>query len=88
MDRCAVVIGVNKTGDLPVLRAAASGAREFAAWATAQGIDATLLTDDNGSVSLGDVNASIRNYVQRRTFGQLIVFFSGHGILRAPDYEL
>ena len=88
MDRCAVVIGVNKTGDLPVLRAAASGAREFAAWATAQGMDVTLLTDDNGRVSLGDVNASIRNYVQRRTFGQLIVFFSGHGILRAPDYEL
>ena len=88
MSRCAVVVGVNKTGDLPVLHAAASGAREFAAWATSQGIDVTLLTDDNGSVSLGNVNAAIRNYVQQRTFGQLIVFFSGHGILRAPDYEL
>lgn len=88
MNRCAVVIGVNKTGDLPVLHAAASGAREFAAWATSQGIEVTLLTDDNGDVSLGNVNAAIRSYVQQRIYGQLIVFFSGHGILRAPDYEL
>lgn len=88
MSRCAVVIGVNKTGDLPVLHAAASGARQFAAWAAAQGIDVTLLTDDNGNVSLGSVKTAIRNYVQQRTFSQLIVFFSGHGVLRAPDYEL
>lgn len=88
MNRCAVVIGVNKTGDLPVLHAAASGAREFASWATTQGIEVTLLTDDNGSVSLGNVKTAIRNYVQQRTFSQLIVFFSGHGVLRAPDYEL
>jgi hypothetical protein len=88
MSRCAVVVGVNKTGELPVLHAAASGAREFAAWATSQGIEVTLLTDDNASVSLGDVNSAIRNYVQQRTYSQLIVFFSGHGILRAPDYEL
>jgi len=84
MIRCAVVIGVNKTGDMPVLHAAASGAQQFAAWATAQGIEVTLLTDDNGSVTLGHVKTAIRNYVQQRTFSQLIVFFSGHGILRAP----
>ncbi len=88
MNRCAVVIGINKTGDLPVLHAAVSGARDFAAWATSQGIDITLLTDDNGNVSLGDVKAAIRSYVQQRIFSQLILFFSGHGILRAPDYEL
>lgn len=88
MSRCAVVIGVNKTGDMPVLHAAASGARDFAAWATAQGIDVTLLTDDKGAVSLGNVKAVIRSYVQQRTYSQLIVFFSGHGVLRAPDYEL
>jgi hypothetical protein len=73
---------------MPVLHAAASGAQQFAAWATAQGIAVTLLTDDNGSVSLGHIKTAIRNYVQQRTFSQLIVFFSGHGVLRAPDYEL
>lgn len=88
MKRCAVVIGVNKTGDLPVLHAAASGAKEFADWATTQGIDVTLLTDNNDKVSLGSIKAAMRKYVQQRTFSQLIVFFSGHGVLRAPDYEL
>ncbi len=88
MSRCAVVIGVNRIGDMPVLHAAASGARDFAAWATGQGIDVTLLTDDNETVSLGSIKAAIRNYVQQRTYSQLIVFFSGHGVLRAPDYEL
>ncbi len=89
MKRCAVVIGVNKTGGLPVLQAAVSGAEEFADWAKSQGIEVTLLTDGNGSaVSLSDVKIAIRAFVQKRTFSQLIVFFSGHGILRAPDYEL
>lgn len=89
MSRCAVVIGVNKTGDLPVLQAAVSGAKEFADWATNQGIEVTLLIDDNGlGVSLSDVKKAIRTFVQKKIFSQLIVFFSGHGILRAPDYEL
>ncbi|MCZ7556157.1 MAG: caspase family protein [Bacteroidia bacterium] len=88
MNRCAVVIGVNKTGDMPVLQAAVSGAQQFAAWATAQGINVSLLTDENESVSLGDIKNAIRHYVRQRTFNQLIVYFSGHGILRGPDYEL
>lgn len=89
MRRCAVVIGVDKTGDLPTLSAAATGAQKFATWATDQGIDVTLLTDANGSaVSLGDVKNAVRAYVRTQTFEQLILFFAGHGILRAPDYEL
>ena len=89
MKRCAVVIGVNKTGDLPVLQAAASGAEQFADWAKTQGIDTVLLKDGNGAgVSLSDVKKAIRSCVKLKTYSQLIVFFSGHGILRAPDYEL
>ena len=37
--RAAVVIGVNKAGDLPPLKAAVSGAREVAAWLTTEGLD-------------------------------------------------
>lgn len=89
MNRCAVIIGVNKTGDLPLLNAAVSGAEEFAGWATAQGIQVTLLTDKNGAqVNLNNISKAIREFVQQRIFDQLIVFFSGHGILRAPDWEL
>lgn len=89
MNRGAVIIGVNKTGDLPVLNAAASGAREFAQWASTQGFDVTLLTDENGkSVGISDIKNAIRTFVQEGTFTQLVIFFSGHGILRGPDYEL
>jgi hypothetical protein len=89
MNRAAVIIGVNKTGDLPVLNAAASGAREFAQWASTQGFDVNLLTDENGkSVGISDIKNAIRTFVQQGTFTQLVIFFSGHGILRGPDYEL
>jgi len=89
MNRCAVVIGVNKTGDLPILQGAASGAQEFADWAKSQGIEVALLTDDNeSSVSLSDIKGAIRSFVQKKTYSQLIVFFSGHGILRGQEYEL
>ncbi len=89
MTKCAVVIGVDKTKGLPVLDAAASGADKFADWAKGQGFQVALLTDSNGaSVSLGDVKKKIRDFVKEKTFSQLIVFFSGHGILRSPDCEL
>jgi hypothetical protein len=89
VNRCAVVIGVNKTGDMPVLQAAVSGAKEFANWANSQGIEVVLLTDSHRSgVSLSEVKKAIHNFVQKKTFSQLIVFFSGHGILKAPDFEL
>ena len=33
MKKCAIIIGVNKTGGLQTLTGAVSGARDFAAWA-------------------------------------------------------
>jgi Caspase domain len=89
MRKCAVVIGVNKTGGLPVLSAAASGAREFADWAKGQGFEVALMTDDGGiPVTLSEVKRAVFRFVQAQTFGQMVIYFSGHGILRGPDYEL
>lgn len=89
MNRCAVVIGVNKTGGLPPLQAAVSDAEQFADWAQKQGIAVKLLTDANGSgVSLADIKKEIKAFVDAGTFSQMIVYFSGHGVLRGPDYEL
>ena len=89
MKKCAVVIGVNKTGGLPVLNAAASGAKEFAAWASRQGFEVVLLTDEGGKVvAMSDIKKAVRGFTQQGTFAQMIVFFSGHGILKSPDYEL
>jgi hypothetical protein len=86
--RCAIAIGVDKAGKLPLLNAAAKGAKAFADWAQAQGFDTTLLTDADGqTVSASDVRKAVRKYVDSKTYSQLIVFFSGHGILKGPNDE-
>lgn len=89
MKKGAVIIGVDKTGELPILNAAGSGAVDFSNWANKQGFDVTLLIDTNDrAVTVADISTAINQYVQAQTYSQLIVYFSGHGILRSPDYEL
>ncbi len=87
MKKAAVIIGVNKTGGLPLLAAAVSGAKAFDAWASDQDFDTTLLTDELEPVGLHDVKTAINKYVKAKTYHQLIVFFAGHGILKGPNDE-
>lgn len=52
MERAVILIGVNGTGELPALNAAASGARKMTSWAEAQAIPQMrirLITDDDGA---------------------------------------
>jgi hypothetical protein len=51
MEKAAIVIGINSTGELPVLRAAASGAQSFGAWLTGEGFDVRSFVDDNRAVT-------------------------------------
>ena len=78
--RAAVVVGVNKTGNLPILRAAVSGAKSVADWLTGEGFEVKLITDDAGPVSAGAVKQAVTELVNRGTLTQLIVYFSGHGV--------
>ena len=92
MRRAAVCIGVDRAEGMTPLRAAAQGARDFAAWANAQGCDSTLLVHDaadpsTGPVSLNQVFEAIKKYVTTHVYDQLIIYFSGHGILSAPGTE-
>lgn len=87
MKRCAVVIGVNKTGGMTVLSAAVTGARQFADWAESQGYDIALHTDDEQVVRCGDILNSVRSFVDQRNYHLMVVFFAGHGILRSPGDE-
>ena len=88
MKRALVAIGVDKTGGLPILKAAADGANKIATWAGSQGFDITLLTDKLAPVTLADVTASIYKLVNKRIYDQLVVYFSGHGLLKGPNYEV
>lgn len=82
--RAAVVIGVDKAGDLPKLRAAASGAREVQTLLKAEGYDVAALVDDEAPVTVDRIFAAIDGYIRKGTIEQLVVYFAGHGL--AAEY--
>jgi hypothetical protein len=96
--RAAVVIGVDKAGQLPPLNAAASGANDVAQWLTRERFDYIKpFVDAAGPVRLNDILDVISALVQRDSIQQLVIYFAGHGLLRdgadevwllslAPDY--
>jgi Caspase domain len=77
--RAAVVVGVNKTGELTPLKSAATGADEVAAWLKAEGFDVVKLTDAAKPVTASAVRKAVANFVKAETYGQLVLYFSGHG---------
>ena len=82
MNRAAVLIGVNRTGGLPVLQDAAKSARRMEQWAVAQGIEhVKVFTDEDGApVEVSAIARAIRDLANLGPVEQLIVFFAGHGI--------
>lgn len=87
--RAAVVIGVDRPGSLPPLRAASSGALKFAKWAMAQGMDTVTLTDaEKKHVALGDVYNAVNGLLNPPRYDQLIIYFAGHGFLLAQETEI
>lgn len=85
--RAAVVIGINKSGDLPKLDAAAPGAIRVAEWLRQEGFQVREFVDEktiqNSSVyspvRAADIFDAVNGLVQLGTLEQLIVYFSGHG---------
>jgi Caspase domain len=87
--RAAVLIGVDHSGDLPVLADAAQGARRMETWAHGQGMDPIeVLTDESGPVDIGAIKRAVQRIVDAGT-DQLIVYFAGHGVnIRYGEYWL
>ena len=79
VNRAAVLIGVDRSGGLPVLQDAVKGAHRMADWARAQGIDpVVVLSDENaGSVAITEIKQAIKGIVDAATTDQLLVYF-GH----------
>lgn len=81
--RAALLLGVDRCGDLPRLEAAAEGARLMERWARSQGMDAVALTDeDGGEVIARDVTKAIQRLTEAGDVEQLLVYFAGHGVNR------
>jgi Caspase domain len=70
------------------LRAAVSGAQDFHDWAAGQGADPALLLDQGPSrVTVSQIFDEVEARVDAGTYDQLVIYFSGHGILLAPGAE-
>src|SRR5690242_7443038 len=81
--RAAVVVGIDKVGDLPKLRAAAAGATAMSGWLAAEGFDVTALTDGAGPVRFSDFFAAVKKYVDNPALAQLVIYFAGHGFVNS-----
>lgn len=83
--RAAVVIGVNKTGELPTLEGSAAGAEAVAEWLKKEGFDPVQIFTDvdangnNKEVTASMLKIAVRDIVLKGTYSQLVIFFSGHG---------
>jgi len=87
MKKCAVIIGVNETGRLPVLDAAVRNADRFDVWAKSQEYETIPLTDTAGPVSVAKIKEAIKSFTDARSFDLMIVYFSGHGMLQGAEDE-
>lgn len=85
LKRAAVTIGVNNTGGMTPLRAAASGAEDIARWLEGEGYDVTCLTDEDRAVTARMVKDAIRAYVATGTLDRIVVYFAGHGYLNGTS---
>jgi hypothetical protein len=72
--RAAVVIGVDKAGNLPVLKGAASGAHTVADWLRSEGFEVFPFIDDHGLVKAGEIFDAIEALVSRGTLDQLVIY--------------
>src|SRR5690349_6869996 len=79
--RAAVVIGVDRAGDLPELKAAASGAEQIANWLDGEKFDVRLFIDKQQLVEVNKIFDVIADFVRKGTIEQLIVYFGGHGFV-------
>jgi Caspase domain len=87
--RAAILIGVDKTGDLPRLKDAARGARLMQTWTDAQGIESVLLTDEAEPVTVEAIKKAIKKLADAANVSQLLVYFAGHGVaLQRQEYWL
>jgi hypothetical protein len=76
----AVVIGVDKPGDFPPLKAAASGARDIGRWLSAEGYSVHQFTDDQGPVRAEALYDTFERLITPPTLDKLVVYFAGHGL--------
>ncbi len=89
MSKIAICIGVNNVKNFTPLQGATKGAIKFSEWAKSQGYEIKLfLDDDKFVVKANDIFDFIQECLNSMRYSQMLIYFSGHGILRGPKQEL
>ena len=85
--RAAIVIGVDKAGNLPKLSGAALGADTVGNWLKAEGFQVFPFVDSGGPVTARPIKKQISQLIERGMLEQLVVYFAGHGFMnRHSEY--
>ena len=83
--RAFVLVGVGRTGRLPILPAVDAGLAAVRGWIAEQGVPdefVTCLDDSDGkTVEVSQVFQAIKAYSDSRVVEQLVVYFCGHGVV-------
>lgn len=87
LTRAAVVIGVNTSGNLPVLSAAVSGAKLVADWLERENFEVHRFFDEGAPVTANPIYKAVKALAERGTIDQLVIYFSGHGFLSGVREE-
>ncbi len=83
--RAVILIGVQQAKNLPQLQAVWEGVARMEEWAISQGIDRDLIvkiTDEDDEVFPRRIKKRIKKLVDRNDLEQIIVYFSGHGVIK------
>lgn len=86
--RAIVLIGVQKTEGLDELKAVKDAVLAMRDWTVLQKFDRDLvktITDEGGKVRIRDVEDAVKDIVERGDVEQLIIYYSGHGIVNARN---
>ena len=71
-NRAAVVIGVDRTGTLPKLNAAAAGARSVGNWLGQEGFEVVPFVDSSGPVKAEPIFEAVSRLVDRGTLAHAL----------------
>ncbi|TCU32894.1 hypothetical protein [Rhizobium azibense] len=82
MKRIAIAIGIERAGHLIRLPAAVLGAKAFHGWASKQGYESILITDEVAPVTLNLLFRTVSEALEAEP-ERLLIFFSGHGTATA-----
>lgn len=93
MRKACIAIGVDEVcnvAKLTHLRAASKGAEEFAAWAKRSDprFETQCVTDRVDPVGVSKIKELVDQIVTSQSYGQLLIYFAGHGLLKTWDTEL